>query len=153
VIVSLVALQKAEVPMMRTARWSLVLGVAGSFALGLSAIATAYAHGGGGGGGGSGTGGSSGGGGGHGGGASTGGGGGGGGGGGAGKSGPKTGGGGSMGGGAPKAGKSNNTGSAKGRGDYLESLQRDAADDQRRVFLGDATMQVLATLRSDERGE
>jgi hypothetical protein len=57
-----------------------------------------------------------------------------------------------MGGGASKSGKSN-TGSAKGRGDYLETLQRDAADDQRPGFLGDAAMEVLRTLRSGERGE
>jgi len=55
-------------------------------------------------------------------------------------------------GGAAKSQKSN-TGTAKGRGDYLEALQRDEADDARPGFLGDATMEVLGTLRSTERGE
>ena len=71
------------------------------------------------------------------------------------KSGGSTGKGGTPGakGGAAKGGSKSSTGNAKGRGDFLQDMQRDDAADDRANFLGDATLEVIRTRRSSERGE
>ena len=60
-------------------------------------------------------------------------------------------------GGTGKGGKpgsnSGNKSNAKGRGDFLQDMQRDEAADSRGAFLDDATLEVIRTRRIAERGE
>ena len=58
-------------------------------------------------------------------------------------------------GGTGKGGKpgSNSKNNAKGRGDFLQDMQRDEAADCRGAFLDDATLEVIRTRRIAERGE
>ena len=134
--------------MSRFARWSLVLAFGAVAVFAAPAMTSAFARGGGGGGSGGG------------GGPSTGGGGSGGapkpptGGGAGGKApGGATGGnpGGTPGAGGAGSGKAkSNTGTTQGRGDFLELLQRGAADDGRGEFLDDATREPLRLLRATD---
>ncbi len=129
--------------MRHLAPWSLVLGLSAAVAFAVPTVLLSQAAFAKGGGGGTGKGGSSGGGG------SAGGGG---------KGGKSGGTGGSKGAGGPSSGAGakgakSNTANSKGRGDYLEQMQHEEADDARAAFIDDATADVVRTTRIVERGE
>lgn len=52
-----------------------------------------------------------------------------------------------------KPGSNSKQNNAKGRGDFLQDMQRDEAADCRGAFLDDATLEVIRTRRMAERGE
>jgi hypothetical protein len=66
---------------------------------------------------------------------------------------PKSGGTGKGGKPGSNSGNKSNANNAKGRGDFLQDMQRDEAADCRGAFLDDATLEVIRTRRIAERGE